>query len=87
MPFGFTQDGRPQYPSLRRLHHNLAFVGTGLNFLEWAAHAPNLTHLRVSRLDSKPRVIVDTLERAIGACILRSCAESERRKHDVDAHC
>ena len=87
LPFSFTQDGRPQYPSLRRLHHNLAFVGTGLNFLEWAAHAPNLTHLRVSRLDSKPRVIVDTLERAIGACILRSRAEleTELRKHDVDA--
>ena len=87
LPFGFTQDGRPQYPSLRRLHHNLAFVGTGLNFLEWAAHAPNLTHLRVSRLDSKPRVIVDTLERAIGACTLRSRAEleTELSKHDVDA--
>ncbi|KAM5538064.1 hypothetical protein V8D89_008261 [Ganoderma adspersum] len=66
LPFGFTQDGRPQYPRLRRLHHNLAFVGTGLNFLEWAAHAPSLTHLRVSRLDSHPRVIVDTLDQAIG---------------------
>ncbi len=66
LPFGFTQGGQPQYPSLRRLHHNLAFVGTGLNFLEWAAHAPNLTHLRVSRLDSQPRVIVDTLDQAIG---------------------
>ncbi|PIL24417.1 hypothetical protein GSI_14171 [Ganoderma sinense ZZ0214-1] len=66
LPFALARDGRPQFPSLRRLHHNLAFAGAGLSFLEWAAHAPNLTHLRVSRLDSHPRVIVDTLDQVIG---------------------
>ncbi|TBU35497.1 hypothetical protein BD311DRAFT_813011 [Dichomitus squalens] len=66
MPFGFVPEGRPLYPALKRLHHILAFVGRDVDFLQWATHAPGVTHLRVSRLDSHPRVTLDTLDQVIG---------------------
>lgn len=72
MPFEFMPSGRPVYPALKRLHHVLAFVGRDVNFIHWAEHSPNLTHLFVSRVDHTPRVTVDTLDQAISKCYIRS---------------
>ncbi|KAH9928520.1 uncharacterized protein BXZ73DRAFT_102359 [Epithele typhae] len=35
--------------------------GRDVDFTQWAAHAPNVTHLRVSRLGALPRITVDSL--------------------------
>ncbi|KAI0362644.1 hypothetical protein OH77DRAFT_1389811 [Trametes cingulata] len=66
LPFAFLPSDRPLYPSLRRLHHILAWTGRDVDFMQWAKHAPNLTHLRVSRLDHLPLITVDTLDQVIG---------------------
>ncbi|KAH9848924.1 hypothetical protein C2E23DRAFT_738508 [Lenzites betulinus] len=66
LPFAFVSDNQPVYPALKRLHHILAWVGKEVDFIKWATHAPNVTHLRVSRLDYHPRITVDTLDQAIG---------------------
>ncbi|KAI0823589.1 hypothetical protein BC628DRAFT_1411598 [Trametes gibbosa] len=55
----------PLYPSLQRLHHILTPTCKAVNFLNWARHAPVLTHLRVSRLDFSPRSTLETLEHVI----------------------
>ncbi|KAI0371679.1 hypothetical protein BV20DRAFT_941472 [Pilatotrama ljubarskyi] len=65
LPFAFLPSDRPLYPSLRRLHHILAWIGRDVDFMQWAKHAPNVTHLRVSRLDHLPRITVDTLDQVI----------------------
>ncbi|KAI0647526.1 hypothetical protein C8Q79DRAFT_1009610 [Trametes meyenii] len=59
--------GRPLYPALRRLHHVLAWVNRDVDFTQWAAHAPNVTHLRVSRMDSHPQITVSTLEQVLSS--------------------
>ncbi|KAI8982798.1 hypothetical protein BD414DRAFT_548866, partial [Trametes punicea] len=66
LPFSSVEDDCPLYPSLRRLHHILTPVRKDVNFLDWARHAPMLTHLRVSRLDYNPRATVESLEQVIG---------------------
>ncbi|KAI0820183.1 hypothetical protein BC628DRAFT_921057 [Trametes gibbosa] len=66
LPFAFVSDDRPLYPALKRLHHILAWVGKEVDFMKWAIHAPNVTHLRVSRLDYHPRITVESLDQAIG---------------------
>lgn len=65
LPFSFVPTAKPLYPALRRLHHILSLVNKDVDLLQWAPHAPNLTHLRLSRLDYYPRVTVDTLEQVI----------------------
>ena len=65
LPFAFAPAGRPLYPALLRLHHILAFVGRDVDFTQWAQHAPNLTHLRVSRLGAQPRITLDTLDQVV----------------------
>ncbi|KAI0672742.1 hypothetical protein C8Q78DRAFT_990161 [Trametes maxima] len=60
-----AEGGRPLFPVLRRLHHILAWVNRDVDFTQWAAHAPNVTHLRVSRMDSHPQITVSTLERVL----------------------
>ena len=69
MPFEFLPSDRPVYPALKRLHHIFSLVNKDVDFLKWAQHAPNLTHLRVSRLDHHPRVTVDSLEHVMGESI------------------
>ena len=69
MPFEFLPSDRPVYPALKRLHHIFSLVNKDVDFLKWAQHAPNLTHLRVSRLDHHPRVTVDSLEHVMGGSI------------------
>ncbi len=67
---GRGDSGEPQpplYPSLRRLHHILQWqlaIRDDVDFEPWSKHAPNLTHLRVSRLHQTPPVTIDTLIRA-----------------------
>ncbi|KAI1788382.1 hypothetical protein LXA43DRAFT_643103 [Ganoderma leucocontextum] len=61
LPFDFIPSDKPLYPALKRLHHILSFVNKDIDFHKWAKHAPNLTHIRVSRLDYHPRVTVDSL--------------------------
>ena len=68
LPLAFAPSARPLYPALRRLHHILAFVGRDVDFVQWAQHAPNVTHLRVSRLGALPRVTVDTFDQVVGEC-------------------
>ncbi|KAI0362594.1 hypothetical protein OH77DRAFT_1416868 [Trametes cingulata] len=53
------------YPSLRRLHRVLTPVCKDVDFLDWARHAPRLTHLRVSRLDFCPYRTVATLQQVL----------------------
>ncbi|TFK91780.1 hypothetical protein K466DRAFT_481971 [Polyporus arcularius HHB13444] len=65
LPFAFVPSGRPLYPALKRLHHILAFVQKDVDMLNWAKHAPNVTHLRVSRVDYHPRITVDSLNEVI----------------------
>ncbi|KAI0723809.1 hypothetical protein C8T65DRAFT_89798 [Cerioporus squamosus] len=65
LPFEFVPSDRPLYPALKRLHHIFSLVNKEVDFLKWAQHAPNLTHLRVSRLDHHPRVTVDSLEQVM----------------------
>ncbi len=66
LPFALADDeSAPLYPALRRLHHILTPNCKDVNFLNWARHAPALTHLRVSRLDFWPRTTVETLEQVI----------------------
>ncbi|EIW51741.1 uncharacterized protein TRAVEDRAFT_75540 [Trametes versicolor FP-101664 SS1] len=65
-PFAFVSSDKPLYPALKRLHHILAWVGKDVDFMQWGLHAPNVTHLRVSRLDYHPRITVETLDQAIG---------------------
>ncbi|KAI0748414.1 hypothetical protein C8Q80DRAFT_737766 [Daedaleopsis nitida] len=65
LPFSFAPAGKPIYPALKRLHHICALVNKDIDFLQWAEHAPSLTHLRVSRMDYYPRVTVDTLEQVM----------------------
>ncbi|OSD08374.1 hypothetical protein PYCCODRAFT_1429447 [Trametes coccinea BRFM310] len=67
LPFAFVPKDRPLYPSMKRLHHILAWVGKDIDFDQWAVHAPNVTHLRISRLDYQPRGTVDTLEHVISS--------------------
>ncbi|KAI0748362.1 hypothetical protein C8Q80DRAFT_1103938 [Daedaleopsis nitida] len=66
LPFQFMPSGRPLYPALKRLHHILAFVAKDVDFLLWAEHAPNITHLRISRLNHEPRITLETLQQVIG---------------------
>ena len=70
LPLAFAPSSRPLYPALLRLHHILAFVGRDVDFMLWAQHAPNVTHLRVSRLGALPRVTVDTFDQVVGEWIL-----------------
>lgn len=65
LPFSFVPSAKPLYPALKRLHHILSLVNKDVDLLQWAPHAPSLTHLRLSRLDYYPRVTVDTLEQVI----------------------
>ncbi|RDX46933.1 hypothetical protein OH76DRAFT_810998 [Lentinus brumalis] len=65
LPFEFVPSDRPLYPALKRLHHIFSLVNKDVDFLKWAQHAPNLTHLRVSRLDHHPRITVDSLEQVM----------------------
>ncbi|KAI0636392.1 hypothetical protein C8Q77DRAFT_1051140 [Trametes polyzona] len=65
LPFAFLPNDKPVYPALQRLHHILAWVGKDVDYTQWAVHAPNVTHLRVSRLDYHPRITVETLEQVI----------------------
>ena len=65
LPFAFLPSSRPIYPALKRLHHILAFVGKDVDMLQWANHAPNITHLRMSRLDYHPQITVDSLNEVI----------------------
>ena len=72
LPFSFVPSDRPLYPALKRLHHILSLVNKDVDLMQWAHHAPNLTHLRMSRLDYYPRVTVDSLEQVMSES-LRSC--------------
>lgn len=72
LPFKFIPDDKPLYPALKRLHHILSIVNKDVDFHQWARHAPKLTHLRISRLDSDPRITVDSLAQVIGECSRRS---------------
>ncbi|KAI0780449.1 hypothetical protein BD413DRAFT_488959 [Trametes elegans] len=65
LPFSTLSSDCVLYPSLTRLHHILSWVGRDVDFLQWAAHAPHLTHLRVSRLDHTPRGTLDSLEHVL----------------------
>ncbi|KAI0647489.1 hypothetical protein C8Q79DRAFT_631077 [Trametes meyenii] len=65
LPFSAAEDDVILYPSLRRLHHILTPICKDVNFVNWAQHAPRLTHLRVSRLDFCPRTTSETLEQVI----------------------
>ncbi|KAH9900881.1 hypothetical protein C8Q73DRAFT_222444 [Cubamyces lactineus] len=65
LPLASIPADRPIYPSLKRLHHVLAWVGKDVDFQRWAVHAPNVTHLRVSRIDYHPQSTVDSFERVI----------------------
>ncbi|CDO76436.1 hypothetical protein BN946_scf184781.g13 [Trametes cinnabarina] len=67
LPFAFVPKGKPLYPALKRLHHILAWVGKDVDFDQWAIHAPNVTHLRISRIDYQPRTTVGTLEHVISS--------------------
>ncbi|TBU50263.1 hypothetical protein BD309DRAFT_498620 [Dichomitus squalens] len=66
LPFDFLPSDKPIYPVLKRLHHIQSLVNKDVDFFKWAKHAPELTHLRVSRLDYHPRGTVDTLIQSIG---------------------
>ncbi|TBU50215.1 hypothetical protein BD309DRAFT_1075755 [Dichomitus squalens] len=60
-------DQDPLYPSLKRLHHIFVLMlleHDDVDFVPWAHHAPNVTHLKVSRLSARPDVTLDTLLRA-----------------------
>ncbi|EJF66265.1 hypothetical protein DICSQDRAFT_165967 [Dichomitus squalens LYAD-421 SS1] len=60
-------DHDPLYPSLKRLHHIFVLMlldHDDVDFVPWARHAPNVTHLKVSRLSARPDVTLDTLLRA-----------------------
>ncbi|KAI9069985.1 hypothetical protein FKP32DRAFT_1558636 [Trametes sanguinea] len=67
LPFEFVPKDRPLYPSMKRLHHILAWVDKDVDYDQWAIHAPNVTHLRISRLDYQPRATVDSLEHVISS--------------------
>ncbi|CDO68642.1 hypothetical protein BN946_scf184996.g73 [Trametes cinnabarina] len=69
LPFSAMEEGLVLYPSLQRLHLILTPVCKKIDFLDWARHAPMLTHLRVSRLDYNPRVTLESLEQVICECI------------------
>ncbi|KAI8982838.1 hypothetical protein BD414DRAFT_86301 [Trametes punicea] len=73
-PLAFMPRERPVYPSLKRLHHILAWVRKDIDFKQWAVHAPNVTHLRVSRLDYHPHTTVNSLEEVI-------CGRSEDEEY------
>ncbi|KAI0362645.1 hypothetical protein OH77DRAFT_1515840 [Trametes cingulata] len=66
LPLASFANDQSLYPSLTRLHHILAWTGREVDFMQWAKHAPRLTHLRVSRLDHLPPITVDTLDQVIG---------------------
>ena len=65
LPFDFVPSDKPLYPALKRLHHIFSFVNKDVDFHKWAKHAPNLTHIRTSRLDYHPRVTVDSLVQSL----------------------
>ncbi|KAI0672744.1 hypothetical protein C8Q78DRAFT_990163 [Trametes maxima] len=65
LPFAFLPTDRPLYPALRRLHHILAWVNRDVDFTQWAVHAPNVTHLRVSRIDAHPHITAATLDQVL----------------------
>ncbi len=83
LPFAFVPSGRPLYPALKRLHHILAFVQKDVDMLNWAKHAPNVTHLRVSRVDYHPRITVDSLNEVIS----KSCRLSSSRRAMSNVAC
>ena len=61
LPFHRVRGDRPVYPALLRLHHVPSLVNREIDFNQWARHAPNLTHLRVSRMGAYPEVTVNSL--------------------------
>ncbi|KAI0371634.1 hypothetical protein BV20DRAFT_152869 [Pilatotrama ljubarskyi] len=65
LPLSGAESDAILYPSLRRLHRVLTPVCKDVDFLDWARHAPMLTHLRVSRLDFCPYRTVATLQQVI----------------------
>lgn len=68
IPFSTALDDRPLYPALQRLHHVPSLVNRGIDFFLWAKHAPNLTHLRLSRMGAYPEVTVNTLTQIMSEC-------------------
>ncbi|KAH9931725.1 uncharacterized protein BXZ73DRAFT_47127 [Epithele typhae] len=66
LPFSMVSADRPRYPALRRLHHIPSLLNKQVDFFQWAVHAPNLTHLRVSRMGAHPEITVDTLVKVMG---------------------
>ena len=78
LPFDFIPSDKPLYPALKRLHHIQSFVNKDVDFRKWATHAPNLTHLRASRLDYYPRVTVDSLVQCFSKLLLRNLTYGAR---------
>ena len=61
LPFTAVSSDRPIYPALKRLHHVPSIANRQVDFFQWATHAPNLTHLRVSRMSAYPEVTANSL--------------------------
>ena len=62
LPFSFVLSNCLLYPALGRLHHIVSLVNKDVNYLQWAWHTPNLTHLHVSHMGYYPQITMDTLE-------------------------
>lgn len=64
-PFASVPRDRPLYPALERLHHIFAWSNKDVDYRQWAPHAPNVTHLRATRIDCHPRITVDTFQQVV----------------------
>lgn len=70
LPLRSIEDGSRPFPALERLHHIFAFASRDVDFTQWARHAPNVTHLRVSRLDYDPPIAVESFKQVLlGECV------------------